>query len=121
MKRLGIVLAVGLLLITAGCSRIKFLPLDQAHMNGAAFLSPSAKVKAGSPIKFFNDSNVTHILVVGQTGKWVSTSGAPTELNNADGQIVTAGKEVSVVFPTPGTYTITCTVHPAMLITITVS
>ncbi|MBA3823699.1 MAG: hypothetical protein H0X24_07325 [Ktedonobacterales bacterium] len=121
MKRFGIVLVAVLMLWTTGCSRIKFLPLDQAHMQGAAFASTSAKVKVGSKIKFINDSAVTHILVVGQDGKWVSTKGAPADLNNATGVLITGGAKTEVTFDTPGTYTVTCTVHPAMLITITVS
>jgi plastocyanin len=121
MKRLGIVLVALVLLGTTACSRIRFLPLDQAHMQAAAFASTTAKVKVGSKIKFINDSDVSHILVVGQDGKWVNATGAPADLNNAAGKLVTGGQEFDVIFDTPGTYTVTCTVHPAMLITITVS
>ena len=120
MKRLGIVLVALVLLGTTACSRIRFLPLDQAHMQGAAFASTTAKVKVGSKIKFINDSTATHILVVGQDGKWVAANGAPADLNNATGKLVLGGGEVDIAFDTPGTYTITCTVHPAMLITVTV-
>ncbi len=121
MKRSGIVLMAVLLLFATGCSRIKFLPLDQAHMSGAAFATTTAKVKVGGKIKFINDSEITHILVVGQDGKWVSTPGAPADINTSAGKIIGGKAEVDVTFDKPGTYTVTCTVHPAMLVTITVS
>jgi plastocyanin len=120
MKRLGIVLLALLMLGATGCSRIKLVPLDQAHMQGASFSTTTAKIKAGTKLKFINDSTVTHILVVGDQGKWTSTPGAPSELDNSNGQLVSGGQEIDIVFPTAGTYTVTCTVHPAMLLTVTV-
>lgn len=78
------------------------------------------KIKAGTPIKFVNTpgASALHFLVVGTNGQWHQTHGAPAVFNTAQGLEVDIGKTVTVVFHTPGTYPITCTVHPAMQITI---
>jgi plastocyanin len=121
MKRFAIVLAAALMLFATGCSRIKFVPLDQARMANAAFTNPTATIKAGEKIKFFNDSDATHILVVGTNGAWTAMTGAPTDLNNSSGKTISPHSELDIVFDTAGTYTVTCTIHPAMLVTITVN
>jgi plastocyanin len=122
MKRFGIVALIMLAFVATGCSRTKVIPQDQAHMNDSAFLQNSVKVKSGKPVKFIdNTGGAEHILVIGQNGTWQPTSGTPDQLNNNTGMTILPGQEMDVVFTTPGTFTVTCKVHPAMLLTVTVT
>jgi len=91
-------------------------------MGGANFVQITATVKAGQPVKYIVDSGgATHILVVGTDGKTVPNTDAPAELNTDAGITVNPGQETDVTFPTAGTFTITCKIHPAMLMTVTVT
>jgi plastocyanin len=123
MKRLLSVVFVSLILIIAasGCSRVKIIPHDEAHMGATTFIQTTASVKAGQPVKFIVDAGgATHILVVGTNGLWVANNNAPATLNSAAGLVITPGQEKDIVFSQPGTYTVTCTIHQAMLLTVTV-
>lgn len=122
MKRFGIVLLIVLAMGAAGCSRTKVVPQNEAHMSGNSFLEASVTVKAGQPVKFINNPNTaTHVLVVGSNGIWAADPNAPAKLNVQSGMDITAGTEIDVVFPTAGTFTVTCTVHPTMLLTVKVT
>lgn len=122
MRRLAVILViVATCSLTIGCSRTKSVATDEAHMGPAAFLQSSVTVKAGQPVKFIDDaSGAEHILVVGQNGMYVAQPGAPTELTGA-GTIFNAGESKPLVFPSPGNFTVTCTIHPSMLLMITVT
>lgn len=122
MKRIGVVALLMLALMAAGCSRTKIIPQDQAHMGGDNFVQTAVKVTAGKPVKFIDDAGgATHVLVIGTNGIWQANANAPTQLNNNTGLTIAPGNETDVVFPTAGTYTVTCKVHPAMLLTVTVN
>lgn len=83
----------------------------------------SVSIKAGQSVTFDDpaDSGGTHILVTGSSGQFASKSGAPSEFSSSDGIMFSPGVSKTIKFPTAGTYTITCTIHPSMLATITVS
>jgi plastocyanin len=122
MRRLGIILLMVLAVGGTGCSRTKVIPVDEAHMTGSSFLQTAVKIKAGSPVKFIDPVGAAeHILVVGSNGQWQTDPNAPDKLNVATGMPIQPGQEIDVVFPNPGTYTITCTIHPSMLLTVTVT
>jgi plastocyanin len=123
MKRIAFTALALLTLATfAACSRIKIVPQDEAHMGGAAFKNTSVTVKAGAPVKFIDDADgATHILVMGTNGAWTKTDGSPDQLNNATGITINPGQEIDIAFPTAGTYTVTCTIHQSMLLTVTVT
>ncbi len=122
MKRFGIAALVVLALFAAGCSRTKIIPQDQAHMGGDNFVQTAVKVAAGKPVKFIDDAGgAPHVLVIGTNGTWQANGNAPAQLNNNTGLNISPGNEIDVVFPTAGTYTVTCKVHPAMLLTVTVT
>ena len=121
MKQLGIVLLLVLAMGAAGCSRTKVVPQNVASMAGSNFTVSTVTVKAGQAVKFINATGgSTHILVVGGNGAWTADPNAPTQLNSSSGQSITGGQEQDIIFPTAGTFTITCTVHPYMLLTVTV-
>jgi plastocyanin len=121
MKRVGIVALTLLALVAVGCSRTKVVPHNEAHMSGSSFLQSSVTVKAGQPVKFIDGPEVEHKLVVGTDGKLASVDGAPSQLTDSAGMAINPGQEIDVVFNTPGTYPVTCTIHPSMQISVTVT
>lgn len=93
-------------------------------MNGFAFTGPtSITIKAGQGV-FFNDApgndGGVHNLVTGKNGGYEAQPGAPGAFASSIGINFNPGDHQVVVFPKAGTYTITCSIHPDMLVTITV-
>jgi plastocyanin len=83
----------------------------------------SITVKTGDTITFTDDANTgsVHILVIGTNGSAEKEAGAPDF--GADGIHFNAGdSKPSPVWNTPGTYHVTCTLHPTtMNLTVTVT
>jgi len=122
MKKVAVALIIVASLWVSGCSRTKIIPLDQANMNGVNFINSTATIAAGKPVKFIDSPDgATHILVVGSNGIWLNNANAPKEINSSTGLTIAPGKEIDVVFMNPGTYTVTCTIHQSMLLTVTVT
>jgi plastocyanin len=92
-------------------------------MGAASFTHNTATVKAGQAVTFDDPSasGGTHILVTGHGGTFTAEAGAPSEFATASGVSFSPGDSKSIVFPTAGTYTITCTIHASMQATITVT
>jgi len=93
-------------------------------MNGFAFTgSTSITIKAGQGV-FFNDApgndGGVHNLVTGKNGGYEAQPGAPGAFASSTGINFNPGDHQVIVFPKAGTYTITCSIHPDMLVTITV-
>lgn len=82
----------------------------------------SASIKVGQSVNFDDpsDSGGTHILVTGRNGQFASESGAPSAFSSSSGMQFNPGDAKTITFSKAGTYTITCTIHPNMLATITV-
>jgi plastocyanin len=80
-------------------------------------------IKAGQAVLFDDPSGSggTHDLVIGHNGQFSSMSGAPSELNSATGMLISPGQQQTIVFPSKGTFPITCTIHPSMQVTVTVT
>lgn len=79
----------------------------------------SVTIKAGQGITF--TSAGTHDLVIGMRGQFSAQNGAPSELNSNQGVMFSPGDSKTIVFPHAGTFAITCTFHPSMQVTITVT
>lgn len=93
-------------------------------MAGQHFTPTALAIKAGQAVTFTytNPDSGPHPLVTGKTGKYIAEPGAPPELNTPDGLWFNEGDPPkAITFPTAGTFDITCTAHPAMQLTITVS
>jgi plastocyanin len=91
-------------------------------MGSINFTVDSATVKAGQAVMFIDPTTGgIHHLVTGTHGTFSAEAGAPTQLATADGVSFSPGDSTSIVFPTAGTYTITCTIHPLMEATVTVT
>jgi plastocyanin len=90
------------------------------QMGSGVFTTNTATVKAGQAVTFDDTNGGPHNLVVGSNGKASSQSGAPSELSGS-GLSFNGGDTKTVTFSTAGTYMITCTIHPSMEATITVT
>lgn len=119
MRLLPASLAVVVLIWLAGCGG---KPANEVDMGVAAFKQDSVTIKAGQPIHFVDPANSggTHVLCVGKGLQCVPQDGTPAELNTTSGMSFNAGDTKDIVFATPGTYEIVCTIHPGMVVTIVV-
>ncbi len=92
---------------------------------GSSSFAGSTKlhVSAGQAVTFSDPSasGGIHDLVTGTNGTFASASGAPPEFGNSGGVMFSPGDSKTITFPTAGTFSITCTIHPPMQATITVS
>jgi plastocyanin len=78
-------------------------------------------VKAGNTVTFDDSSGGPHHLVTGTNGQFASEAGAPSAFATSSGVSFSGGDMRSIVFPTAGTFNITCTIHTSMQATITVT
>lgn len=83
----------------------------------------SVTIKAGQAVLFDDPSTGggVHNLVIGHGGQFSAMSGAPTEFNSSSGTSFAPGDQKSIVFASAGTFPITCTIHPSMQVTVTVT
>lgn len=87
------------------------------------FVQTSRTVKSGDTVIFKDASDgAPHVICVGTNGQCNAsdaTGTLPTELK-APGFNINPGESKNVTFTAPGTYKVTCTIHPQMNMTITV-
>ncbi len=103
----------------AGCGAAKSNEVD---MGVAAFQQTSVTVKAGQAVHFVDPpTGGTHIICVGQGAQCKAQSGAPADLNAANGMQFNQGDVRDIVFPTAGTYTVVCIIHPGMQVVVNVT
>ena len=115
----GLFAALLVVVLLAGCGGS---PANQVEMGVAAFQQSSVSIKAGEAVHFVDPaSGGTHIICVGEGVKCVPTTGAPADLNTADGMMFNTGDTRDIVFPTAGTYHVVCIIHPGMEVTVNVS
>jgi plastocyanin len=84
------------------------------------FVTTTATIKAGQAVKFDDTNGGPHNLLTGTNGTLTPATGAPSELSGS-GLPFHGGDSQTVTFPTAGTFMITCTFHPSMEATITVT
>ncbi len=93
-------------------------------MGPSDFCTSSISIPKGSTITFVDDpgNGAIHILAIGTNGDSQPENGAP-DFGGAAGKSMNAGdKWTTPPWNTPGTYHVTCTVHPTtMNLTVTVT
>lgn len=95
---------------------------NEVDMGVAAFQQSSVTIKAGQAVHFVDPTTGgVHIVCVGQGVQCEPQVGAPAELNTAQGMQFNQGDTHDIVFPTAGTYTVVCIIHPGMQVVITVT
>lgn len=79
-------------------------------------------VPKGTAVKFIDptDTGGHHYLYTGLNGSYQHQAGAPAALETATGIEISAGQTKTMIFATPGTYTIACSLHPGMNAQVTV-
>jgi len=98
----------------SGVASASASPSGAAVMVMIANLSfgPDLTIAAGTTVTFMNNDTVKHTATNGTNGTAASGSLFDIQLD--------AGASGSYTFAQPGTYQVTCTIHPAMNMTITV-
>jgi plastocyanin len=90
---------------------------------GSCAGSAALTITAGQAVTFDDPaaSGGVHHLVIGMHGQFTAMAGAPSEFASSAGVNFSPGDSKTITFATPGTYPITCTIHPTMQATITVT
>ncbi len=129
MRKLALLtLAVLVCLWLAGCSFGASgdsgpCSAQNLKMGSATFCASTISIPKGGTITFTDDpgNGAIHILVIGTNGVKQSENGAP-DFGGAAGISLNPGDTwTTPPWNTPGTYHITCTVHPGMNLTVTVT
>lgn len=90
-------------------------------MGGSAFTGAAdVTIKAGQSV-LFSDPGGVHNLVTGTHGQFSAVSGAPSEFAASSGVDFSPGNMKTIKFPTAGKFNITCTIHPSMQASVTVT
>jgi plastocyanin len=117
------VASLGFVLLLAGCGqRVVSHNPNTITMVGGTFSPVKITIPAGETITFLDDSDngATHFLVIGANGEAQHEAGAQ-DFGGLAGYRMEAGDLWQTKpWMTPGTYHVTCTVHPGMNLTITV-
>jgi len=116
-----VVLALLPLFALAACGQGAAAP-NEVSMTAADFSPTSVTIKAGQPVHFTDPAGVggTHIICLGADGKCATTAQGPQTLEGSGFTINAGDPPRDVIFTTPGTYKITCSIHPSMNLTVTV-
>ena len=93
-------------------------------MGFETFVQSSVSIKAGQAVTFRDplSTGAIHVLCLGKDEICHPNPQGPAVLNSSSGFMFQAGDhDLPVIFPNAGTFTVTCTIHPNMNVTITVS
>lgn len=121
MQRFAAIIVIGIVLGLAACGNVTNPP-DTFVMGAADFSgNTTLTIKAGQAVHFNNDSGSNHWLLVGMNGTLVPQNGAPAILNTDIGDQFNPNTNQSIIFTVPGTYAITCRVHPNMQVSVVVT
>jgi plastocyanin len=114
-------LALLLLSVLAACGQ-GTVAANEVSMATADFSPTSLTIKAGQAIHFTDPAGVggTHIVCLGNEGECNTTAQGPQALEGGGFTINAGDPPRDVIFATPGTYKITCSIHPGMNLTVTV-
>jgi plastocyanin len=82
------------------------------RMDGSDFLPAELAIAVGTKVTFVNVSEFEHTVTEGSGGRAVEDPFVDEEVAEGDSEDVT--------FDEPGTYEITCRIHPTMELTVTV-
>lgn len=95
---------------------------NEVSMAESDFSATSVSIKAGQAVHFTDPAGVgaTHIICLGSDGNCDTTASGPQTLEGNGFTINAGDPPKDVPFPTPGTYKITCSIHPSMNLTVTV-
>ncbi|HEY7339476.1 MAG TPA: plastocyanin/azurin family copper-binding protein [Ktedonobacterales bacterium] len=110
-----------LMLGLAACDQGSTAP-NEVSMSAGDFSTTSVTIKAGQAVHFTDPAGIggPHTICLGANGACDETAQGPLALTG-DGFTMNPGDPAKdVTFDTPGTYKITCSIHPAMNLTVVV-
>jgi plastocyanin len=117
----GVLLALVLLLTLAACGQRTTGP-NEVSMVAADFSTTSITVKVGQAVHFTDPAGTgaTHTICLGTDGTCDSGARGPHALQSPGFTMNSGDPAKDVAFDTPGTYKVTCSIHPSMNLTVTV-
>jgi plastocyanin len=117
----GFAVAIFLLFVLAACGQ-STATSNEVSMAESDFSATSVAIKAGQVVHFTDPVGVgaTHIICLGSDGNCDTAASGPQALEGGGFTINAGDPPKDVLFPTAGTYKITCSIHPSMNLTVTV-
>ncbi|HEV2238490.1 MAG TPA: plastocyanin/azurin family copper-binding protein [Ktedonobacterales bacterium] len=114
---------VALPLALAACGPATSALPNEVDMVAARFSTSSITIKAGQAVNFVDPAGTgaTHTLCLGSNSTCDEPLPNGPQALHSPGFTINAGDPAkAVTFDTPGTYAITCSIHPAMNLTVIV-
>jgi plastocyanin len=121
ISRTIVALALLPLLALAACGQGAAAP-NEVSMTGSDFSPTNVTIKAGQAVHFTDSAGVgaMHIVCLGVDGDCDAAAQGPQALQLGGFTINVGDPPRDVTFTMPGTYKITCSLHPSMNLTLTV-
>ncbi|GIH14300.1 cupredoxin domain-containing protein [Rugosimonospora africana] len=110
-------IAAGAFLPAAGSAPAK-APAGAVGMGHEVFTTGTVRIHVGDTLKFVNDSRYMHIIGPGRDGTLTETDGDPMHRRVL---MPSNGDYTTPPFAVPGTYYITCSMHPDMTVKVVVT
>src|SRR5579863_9684671 len=132
LKKIALGTLLGIALLLAGCGVSGAtaqgapgagVPGNEVDMGSVTFVQSSVTIAAGGQVNFVDPAGTGafHILCFGHDQMCNPNASGPAGLNVKGGVPVNAGDvPLLYTFAKPGTYEVTCTVHPHMNVIVTV-
>lgn len=116
-----LLLALSLALGLAACGTSSAAP-NEVSMVTANFSTTSITIKAGQAVHFTDPAGTgaLHAICLGMDGTCADGVQGPADLQDPGFMINPGDPAKDVTFTTPGTYKVTCSIHPAMNLTVIV-
>lgn len=113
-------LLLALLLTLAACGQNIAAAPNEVSMVASDFSTTSITIKAGQAVHFTDPAGTgaMHTVCLGTNGICDSAANGPQALQGNGFTINSGDPAKDVVFDTAGTYKITCSIHPAMNLTV---
>jgi plastocyanin len=95
---------------------------NEVSMVTASFSTATITIRAGQAVHFTDPAGTgaTHIICLGEDGSCATAAQGPADLQDP-GFTINAGDQArEVTFSSPGSYKITCSIHPSMNLTVIV-
>jgi len=121
ISRMIAALALLPLLALAACGQGTAAP-NEVSMTGSDFSPTNVTIKKGQAVHFTDPAGVgaMHIVCLGSDGNCDAAAQGPQALELGGFTMNTGDPPRDINFTTPGTYKITCSLHPSMNLTVTV-
>jgi plastocyanin len=95
---------------------------NEVSMVAGDFSTTSITIPAGQAVHFTDPAGIggTHIICLGNGGNCDTSAQGPQALEGGGFTINSGDPSRDITFAAPGTYNITCSIHPSMNLTVTV-